>query len=105
MAAAGEPVIVQISFPWEGPWREGRTQVHLEVAYAEAKEPGLLWKIWTECEAENTAGGVFLFSDRTLAEAYLERRKTTLPPRFTAKVLDVNVELSLLNRAPLGSPA
>ena len=36
-----------------------------------AQEPGLIWKIWTENAATHEAGGIYLFTDRASAEAYL----------------------------------
>ncbi len=33
--------------------------------------PGLVWKIWLMDEAENEAGGIYLFKDESSMQAYL----------------------------------
>ncbi len=36
-----------------------------------AAVPGLRWKVWLMNEAENEAGGIYLFADEPALEAYL----------------------------------
>lgn len=42
------------------------------VAGAIAAVPGLLWKIWIVDEQRGRGGGVYLFTDRAAASAYVE---------------------------------
>ena len=42
------------------------------VAGAIAAVPGLLWKVWVLDEERARGGGVYLFTDRVAATAYLE---------------------------------
>ena len=70
-----------------------------------AQEPGLIWKIWTENAATHEAGGIYLFTDRASAEAYLAMHTARLKgfgvPQVNGKLFDVNTELSAIDRAPL----
>lgn len=70
-----------------------------------AREPGLLWKIWTENPEELEAGGIYLFSDRTSAEAYLAMHTQRLlafgVPQVNGKLFEINEALSTIDRAPL----
>ncbi len=70
-----------------------------------AEEPGLLWKIWTENEATQEAGGIYLFSDEASARAYLamhaERLKGFGIDPVNAKFFDVNIPLTRLDRGPV----
>lgn len=98
-------VILQVDFPYAGPWGPAMTEAMRGLAQSIAEEPGLLWKIWTENPATNEAGGIYLFSDRASAEAYLEMHTARLRsfgvPRVNGKLFDVNAELSAIDRAPL----
>ena len=38
----------------------------------------MIWKIWTENEAERLGGGVYLFEDQLSAEAYLAMHSARL---------------------------
>lgn len=103
-------VLLQIDFPYAGPWGEAMTTTMQELARSIADEAGLQWKIWTENEQSAEAGGIYLFADRASAERYLEKHRTRLLefgiPAVNAKLFEVNVELSAICRAPLtGSPS
>ena len=76
-----------------------------ELAESIAKEPGFIWKIWTENEASQEAGGIYLFQDRASAEAYVTMHTARLKgfgiPEVHAKIFDVNEKLSAIDKAPL----
>lgn len=55
--------IVQVDFPYAGPWGHEMTQEMDSLARLIAKEPGLVWKIWTENQKAGEAGGIYLFTD------------------------------------------
>ena len=70
-----------------------------------ADEPGLIWKIWTENAATQEAGGVYLFSDATAAQNYLEMHSARLTAGgvtgIRAKLFSVNNPLSLICKGPI----
>ena len=65
------PVLLQVDFPFSGPWGDEMSIALKGLAESIAQEPGLIWKIWTENPATAEAGGIYLFADRASAEAYL----------------------------------
>lgn len=100
------PVLLQVDFAFAGPWGAGMSAGMKALAESIAREPGLLWKIWTENAAACEAGGIYLFADRASAEAYLAMHRARLAgfgvAQVNAKLFDVNAELSAIDRAPLG---
>ncbi|MBK5914255.1 monooxygenase [Rhodocyclus purpureus] len=100
-------VLLQVDFPFQGPWGEAMSEAMRGLAQSIAGEPGLLWKIWTENAAAGEAGGIYLFADRASAEAYLAMHSARLKsfgiPQVNAKLFDVNAELSAIDRGPLGA--
>lgn len=99
------PVLIAVDFPSEGPFGEAMAESMKGLAESIAQEPGLIWKVWTENEATKEAGGVYLFTDRASAEAYLEMHTARLKgfgiPKINAKIFDVNEKLSIIDKAPL----
>lgn len=99
------PVLLQVDFPFSGPWGPAMTEALRGLAASIADEPGLIWKIWTENAATSEAGGIYLFADRPSAEAYLAMHTARLKdfgiPSVNGKIFDVNGELSAIDRAPL----
>ena len=100
-------VLLQVDFPFTGPWGDEMAAGMKELASSIAQEPGLLWKIWTEDEANGEAGGIYLFVDRASADAYLHMHRARLLgfgiAHVNAKLFDVNTTLSAIDRAPLGA--
>lgn len=101
------PILLQIDFPFTGPWGAQMSAQLRGLAESIAQEPGLLWKIWTESPERGEAGGIYLFSDRAAAEAYLamhtKRLRSFGVAEVNGKLFEVNGELSAINRAPLGT--
>lgn len=99
-------VLLQVDFPYQGPWGPAMSEAMGELAKSIAGEPGLLWKIWTENAERREAGGIYLFADRPSAEAYLTMHTARLQSfgitPVNAKLFDVNADLSAIDRAPLG---
>ena len=100
-------VLLQVDFPFTGPWGDEMAAGMKELASSIAQEPGLLWKIWTENRDSGEAGGIYLFADRASAGAYLEKHRARLLgfgiAHVNAKLFDVNTTLSAIDRAPLGA--
>lgn len=101
------PVIVQFDFPFSGPFGVEMHAAMKDLAASIAQEPGLLWKIWTEDSAAREAGGIYLFKDRTAANAYVAKHTARLGQfgitQIRAKVYDVNAALCAITRGPIGS--
>ena len=67
----------------------------------------MIWKIWTENEAEKLGGGVYLFEDQLSAEAYLAMHSARLKEMGVSEVrgviFDVNQPLTTINKGPVNS--
>ena len=99
------PYLLQVDFPYPGPWGDEMTAALRGLAESIAGEPGLIWKLWTENPAANEAGGIYLFEDLPNAEAYLAMHTARLKgfgvPQVNGKIFQVNESLSRIDRAPL----
>ncbi|WP_374543010.1 monooxygenase [Flavobacterium sp.] len=97
--------LLQVDFPILGPFGEEMSKVFKELADDIAKEDGLIWKIWTENAYTQEAGGIYLFADEANAQRYLEKHTKRLQgfgvENIQAKIFNVNVPLSLIDKAPL----
>lgn len=97
--------LLQVDFPYTGPWGPAMTETMEGLARSIAEEPGLIWKIWTENEVDARAGGVYLFKDISSAEAYLAMHTARLKsfgiPHVNGKIFAVNEALSLIDRGPV----
>ena len=98
-------ILLQVDFPYSGPWCDAMSEAMRDLAESIAKEPGLIWKIWTENPLTQEAGGIYLFADRASAEAYLAMHTARLNSfgitPVNGKIFDVNGALSAVDRAPL----
>ena len=99
------PYLLQVDFPYPGPWGDEMTAALCGLAESIAGEPGLIWKLWTENPAASEAGGIYLFQDLPSAEAYLAMHTARLKgfgvPQVNGKIFQVNETLSRIDRAPL----
>lgn len=99
------PTVLQIDFPFNGPFGAEMHQAMQPLAESIIEEPGLLWKIWTENAQTKEAGGVYLFSDAPAAQAYLEMHSARLTASgvtgIRAKIFDANQPLSDICKGPL----
>lgn len=97
--------ILQVDFPYSGPWGEEMTEAMEGLAHSIAGEPGLIWKIWTASEATGEAGGIYLFQDRPSAESYLAMHTARLKsfgiPQVNGKIFEVHEPLSKIDRGPV----
>ena len=95
--------LLQIDFPIQGPFGEEMTKAFEDLAKDISTEEGLIWKIWTENATNKEAGGIYLFSDENNAKRYLEKHTKRLNSfgivEINAKIFDVNVPLSLIDKA------
>lgn len=97
--------ILQVDFPYSGPWGQGMAEAMESLAHSIADEPGLVWKIWTENEAADEAGGIYLFNDRPSAETYLAMHTARLKgfgiAYVNGKIFEVHESLSKIDRGPV----
>lgn len=97
--------LLQVDFPINGPFKDEMTIAFDELAKDIAKEEGLIWKIWTENEQNKEAGGIYLFEDEENAKRYLEKHTKRLKSfgveTVNGKIFDVNVPLSLIDKAKI----
>jgi len=97
--------LLQVDFPFSGPFGKEMTKQMEGLAFDIAAEEGLVWKIWTESETEKRAGGIYLFDNAADAKRYLAKHSARLNSfgivDIEARIFDVNGPLSLIDRAPL----
>ena len=99
------PTILQVNFPYAGPFGDEMTESLRDLAASICVEPGFLWKIWTISEESEEAGGIYLFADGDAAEAYAskhsERLKQMGVKSINAKVFHVQMPLTSMTRGPV----
>ncbi|UYV18005.1 monooxygenase [Halomonas qaidamensis] len=100
-------VILQVHFPFDGPFGDEMANAMTALAESINQEPGLIWKIWTEDADQKQAGGIYLFDTRANAEAYCNMHTARLEAMgvtgIRAAILDTNAALSAINKGPLNS--
>ncbi|WP_414051453.1 monooxygenase [Macrococcus animalis] len=94
-------VILQVTFPYEGPFGDEMTNGFTELAQSINNEPGFKWKIWTEDAEANVAGGIYMFDSKENAAKYLNMHTERLASfgitGVEGKILNVNDALSKIN--------
>lgn len=97
--------LVQFDFPFDGPRGAGMSAALEGLARDIAAEEGLIWKIWTENQSERRAGGIYLFTNAEAAARYRRKHEERLAAfgitDISARMFDVNSDLSAITRAPL----
>lgn len=97
--------LVQFDFPYSGPFGQDMTEAMDGLARSIVDEPGFIWKIWTENESEQEAGGIYLFSDEKSARNYIVKHTGRLKEfgitNVNAKVFDVNGSLTRITKGPV----
>ena len=97
--------LVQIDFPFPGPFGEALTAAVAELAQSIRNEPGLVWKIWTENARTKEAGGIYVFSDDAAARAYVDKHRERLKSfgitSVNVKTFDINEGLTRITNGPV----
>ncbi|MFC7420575.1 monooxygenase [Iodobacter arcticus] len=97
--------LLQIDFPFNGPFNQQMADEFKEIARSIAAEPGFIWKIWTENESTKDAGGIYLFQNEETATAYLDKHTARLKgfgvSEVHAKIFDINLDLSNITKGPV----
>lgn len=100
--------ILQVNLKFSIP-RADLESAWLGAAQPIADTPGLQWKVWLMNEAENEAGGIYLFESGAAAQAYMggpivtALKSSPAISNISAKLFDVMGEHSAITRAPLSS--
>ncbi len=96
--------ILQVDFPSPGPFGAEMTEMMKGLAESIAKEPGLIWKLWTENAETGEAGGIYCFESLETLNAYKEMHAARLEKmgvrNLRFKIFDANVALSKIDRFP-----
>lgn len=96
------PKLLQVDFPFTGPFGEEMTKALGDLAQSITQEPGFIWKIWTESQDLNEAGGIYLFESEATAEAYLAMHTARLKQlgvtEVRGRIYDVNADLSKITK-------
>lgn len=97
--------LLQIDFPFSGPFGDQMTEALKQLAVSITEEPGFIWKIWTENKSMQEAGGIYLFANEDTAKAYLNKHTARLKElgvqKVHAKIFDVNESLSSITNGPI----
>lgn len=96
------PTILQMDFPYPGPFGAAMTAQLEGLAQDIAAEPGLIWKVWTENAEAGRAGGLYAFETAEQAADYQARHTARLEgfgvSGIEAKVFQANTALSAITR-------
>ncbi|HUH27214.1 monooxygenase [Gelidibacter sp.] len=97
-------VIMHVDFPHKNIWGKEMAIQMKELAESINKEPGFIWKFWTESKKDDMAGGVYMFDSRQHAENYFKMHSARLKEfdysDIRGNIFEINDELSTLNKAP-----
>lgn len=95
--------LLQMDFPYTGPFGDDFFDAMKELAKDIANENGLIYKLWTENEETQEAGGIYIFDSLDDANRYLEKHTKRLESfGFTgirAKTFQINEALSKITKA------
>ena len=95
--------LLQMDFPYTGPFGDDFNKQMKDLAEDIATEKGLVYKLWTENEETQEAGGIYVFDNLEDANRYLDKHTKRLESfGFTsirAKTFIINQELSAITKA------
>ena len=97
-------VILQVDFPFSGPFGDEMAVALTDLATSINSEPGFMWKIWTENKNDQSAGGIYLFEDEESAQNYLTMHSERLAgfgiTNVRGKIFAINDALTAINKGP-----
>lgn len=104
--------VLQVKLKFSGLSRAELEQAWLPMARLIADAPGVRWTIWLMNEAEHETGGIYLFDDEAMVQAFLAGPIVAAlksNPSFSdlnAKMFDVMEQHTTITRGPVraGSP-
>ncbi len=93
--------LLQVDFPFEGPFGEEMAKGFWDVAKSINEEEGFHWKIWTESQDTKEAGGIYVFEEKQDAEKYADMHKARLQSfgvkDIRVRIFDINEKLTIMN--------
>ncbi len=97
------PVLLQIDFKFPKEMMgDALTEGARELAHSINQEPGFISKTWTENAETGEAGGIYVFTDKLLAEQYAQMHSQRVAAmgatEIRAKTFDINTALTDINR-------
>jgi len=110
-AVDGADVVVSVEDHGSGIPRADLEAAWMGAAQPIADTPGLQWKVWLMNEAENEAGGIYLFDSKQSAHSYMSGpivaalKASPAITDISAKLFDVLEEHTAVTRGPLGAVA
>ena len=97
--------LLQVDFPYSGPFGSPFFDAMKELAEDIVTENGLVYKLWTENEETQEAGGIYVFDNLDDANRYLEKHTQRLTSfgfkDIKSKVFVINEALSAITKASL----
>ena len=97
--------LLQMHFPFQGPFGDEMATQLKELAESINHEPGFIWKVWTESRQNQEAGGIYLFENEATALAYVEKHTARLKSfgvdEVIYKMFDINGPLTLINHGKI----
>ena len=94
--------LLQMDYPFSGPWGAEMAEEYSSLAHSIANVPGLICKVWTENPETGEAGGIYLFENEASLDSYLtgkiERLKASGIDAVRARKFDVNERLTEITR-------
>lgn len=94
--------LLQLHFDYQGPFGEEMSTQLVDLAKSINDEPGFIWKVWTENQATQEAGGIYAFESEETALAYVAKHAARLKVfginEVIYKIFDINEPLTLLNK-------
>ena len=89
-----------------GPMNEEAAAGMKQLAESIAREPGVIWKIWTHEAGTDRFGSTYLFKNLEALETYkamhMKRLESFGVTEITDHIFDIMEELSAINNAPIG---
>lgn len=97
--------LLQMDFPYSGPFGDEFYTQMKDLAGDIATESGLVYKLWTENEDTQEAGGIYVFDNLEDANRYQAKHTERLESfgfnGIRAKTFIINQELSKITKAPV----
>ena len=99
------PTLLQFDFPTAGLWGDEMASAFGDRARLIARTPGPRWKVWTDNEAEGSAGGIYLFDGDLSALACAEEHTARLEgfgiTGIRVRLFRVNEPLTAITGGPV----
>lgn len=97
--------VLQVDFKMSGPFGDEMAEAFSDLAKSINEEEGFMWKIWTESQETNEAGGIYIFETKETAEKYIDMHSKRLASfgitDVNAKIFAINSKLTEITKGPV----